>query len=336
MSIAKITIPSTGQIRWEVRFYPSGRKSKRIRKRFEKRIEAESYLKTLKEEYQNVSKLSASVRDVQDSSLKKIGDFWVSRKSNDLSPSSLAVAKIFLELELYPKYGELNPMKLNKAVVYEMQNSLLKKGITASSVNRYLNVLKSVLNFAVEYGQLPTNPVAGVRPLKVLKKDMNFWEESEASAFLEFANKKYPTNTPKRWVYLSYLMALNTGLRAGELWAVKVKNLNSSQNLLKISEQWHRDGRAFLPTKGRSERSVPINSFLLHEIQAWVSFRKVQSHQTLFLSPDGLPVGHASFMKNYFLKDIKKSGLRPIRFHDLRHTAGTLMISKGIDIATVQ
>ncbi len=336
MSIAKVTIPTTKEIKWEVRFYPSGRKSKRIRKRFDRKVDAEKYLEHLQNQYQSLQELGTSFKEFQETTIRAEGDFYLTRRGIEISPSSRVRAESTLRDEIYPSFGHLHPMKVTKAMVYEFQNRLLRRNLEPSTVNRHVGVLISVLNYSVEHGRVPVNPITKLKPLKMARKDMRFWEESEAMTFLEFTDRKYPKGSKNRWVHVVYLVAINTGLRAGELWATKYKNLSASLDLLHITEQWHTETLQFLPTKGRSERYVPFSPVVQREVAEWISYRKVKANETIFISPNGNPIDHDSFIKNYFKKDLAQSQVKAIRFHDLRHTAGTLMIAKGLDLPTVQ
>ena len=62
----------------------------------------------------------------------------------------------------------------------------------------------------------------------------------------------------------------------------------------------------------------------------------MQSEDTIFRNEKGLPVCHDNFSDRQFGKDVEAWGGKRIRFHDLRHTSTTLMISNGIDIKTVK
>ena len=64
--------------------------------------------------------------------------------------------------------------------------------------------------------------------------------------------------------------------------------------------------------------------------------KSAQPSDFIFTNQTGNPVNHANFVKRVFKKDLLEWKGKPIRFHDLRHTAITLMVAKGIDLKTVQ
>jgi integrase len=92
----------------------------------------------------------------------------------------------------------------------------------------------------------------------------------------------------------------------------------------------------FGPTKGKKARHVPCSEELLIEIQQLIKIHKLKASDTIFRNEKGLPVCHDNFSDRQFAKDLKFWGGKKIRFHDLRHTAATLMIANGVDIKTVK
>ena len=94
--------------------------------------------------------------------------------------------------------------------------------------------------------------------------------------------------------------------------------------------------------------SVPCNHELAEELRHISSQERLQtrcqkskdarafSDNTVFRGETGQPVQHKNFVDRMFKADLKAWKGREIRFHDLRHTAATLMVSAGIDLRTVQ
>lgn len=101
-----------------------------------------------------------------------------------------------------------------------------------------LGVASAFLNFSLQMERISTNPITGFRALKVGSSMIKFWDLNEAQSFLRFANQKYPVGTKTRWVYLAYLLTLNTGVRSGELWGFMPKDLHQSEDLLDVSRHF--------------------------------------------------------------------------------------------------
>jgi integrase len=165
---------------------------------------------------------------------------------------------------------------------------------------------------------------------------MSFWSEAEASSFLTEMDRRYPEGSSSRWIYVVYLLALNTGLRAGEIWGFQPCDIPHDGKSLWIRRQFNRVSLTFTETKGKKARHVPCLPDLLHELKALIARERIKHNETIFRNAEGLPVCHDNFSDRVFAKDLKAWGGRTVRFHDLRHTATTLMISKGIDLKTVK
>lgn len=107
-----------------------------------------------------------------------------------------------------------------------------------------------------------------------------------------------------------------------------------------VRRQFNRVTNNFGTTKGKKSRLVPCPEILHQELRNIIlrmdSRSKTSSAKTIFQNEKGNPICHDNFTDRQFLKDLKRWGGRSVRFHDLRHTAATLMIANGIDVKTVK
>lgn len=196
----------------------------------------------------------------------------------------------------------------------------------------------AILNHSVNNLRIPYNPSRGFKKLPIVKDEVCFWSKSDALHFLRFANQKYCIGSKRRWIYTVYLLALNTGLRAGEIWGLQKRDIQAHS--LFIRRQFNSVTQDFSIIKGKRNtksgilsRHAPCNEDLKSELLPLIMGKL--ENDVIFTSLALTPIDHNNF-RRIFLRDIKESGLPEIRFHDLRHTAATLMISEGIDIKTVQ
>ncbi|MEX0798303.1 MAG: site-specific integrase, partial [Bacteriovoracaceae bacterium] len=164
---------------------------------------------------------------------------------------------------------------------------------------------------------------------------ISFWEEDEVSKFLESADKKYQGNS-ERWPFVVYLLALNTGLRAGEIWGLKVKDINFSRKFINVERQLLGRERIVSNTKGKNIRKVPCNDLLAGELKNLIQQNSLLREDFVFHTKRKTPYSHNNFRNRFFLEDLKSVDVPQIRFHDLRHTALTLMVEKGVNLKVVQ
>ncbi len=333
MSIRKV-MTKDGESKWEVRLYRHGRSGGTLRRRFDKRNDADEFLFNHQQKTRD-SLANPDKIEFKETTFAKEASYWLDHKKDTLSPSHVSRVKGILE-ELLPTYGLLAPAKFHSGLLTDLQQNQLEMGLAFATVNRKIEVIKAILQFSVNNCRVQFNPAIGFKKLKNKIDDISFWEEEEASAFLEFASKKYPPRSADRWVYVVYLTGLNTGMRAGELWGLQPSDILKSGETIFVKRQFDKVKKDFRPTKGKKARHVPCNMELMRELFELIANQRTAPNAPIFTGDTGNPIRHEVFVRKYFLPDLAESGVKRIRFHDLRHTAFTLMIARGLEVNVVQ
>jgi len=334
MSIKKVN-RKNGEFVWEVRLYTNGRGTKKIRRAFERKSDAEAFMQTHAARKRQLRSGALGTMDFTDTTFRKEAAYWLDHRSKVVSPAYLKKARA-LVAELDSDMGSLTPNRLHPGYLAEYQKSELSKGLTFTTVNHKVQIITAILNFSVRNRRIPFNPAAGLQKLKGARTVMRFWEKWEAEAFLAFADKKYPFGSSKRWVYVAYLTALNTAIRAGELLGLQPRDIVQNGEMLHIQRQFDRVARTYREPKSKRSRYVPCNAELRTEMEALIRQRNIGVVEPIFCHEPGQPIWHEALRSKYFERDIREAGVRPIRWHDMRHTAGTLLLAAGCDIKTVQ
>lgn len=334
MAIRKI-VRANKEIKWEVRVHENGRGSKRVKRVFDKKIDAEKFLFDFKKSMDDRSVKIFANCSFTDRFFREEAEYWLKDGELRFSPGHMVRVKSILQ-DLYLRYGDQKVESFTPEFLSKYQQLEKSKGLSNATVNRKTEVIVAVLNFSEKHRRIPFNPAKGFSKLRKESKEMLFWSEAEALSFLASVERAYPFAHEKRWVYIVYLLALNTGLRAGEIWGLKPLDIAESGKSLWIRRQYNRVSLEFGSTKGRKSRHVPCAEIVLSELRRWIAKKGVGMDETIFQNSEGNPVCHDNFTDRQFAKDLKQWGGRVIRFHDLRHTASTLMIAKGIDIKTVK
>jgi len=117
------------------------------------------------------------------------------------------------------------------------------------------------------------------------------------------------------------MVALNTGMRKGEIFKLKWQNVDFDRREIRIPE-----------SKSGRERKIPINSNLYHELYG----QRLQDGQNeyVFVNPGtGEPYVD---IKRSFDTACKRAGVEDLRFHDLRHTFATRLARRGVDLVLVK
>lgn len=212
-------------------------------------------------------------------------------------------------------------------------------GISAKSVSNQLGTIKKALKDACIWRILKENPAQYVSPPKVPKVKMSVFSEEEAVRFLEAA-------TDDRF-YLLFLTAIYTGLRQGELRGLTWDNLNLNNCTMSIQQIVRKSGKKAIYKEPKTDGSIAQVSFEPEFIPLFEFHRKQQienrlkfgagyeEHNLVFCSYNGRPID-LKILDKHFNQVIKKAHVSEIRFHDLRHSCATILISAGVHLKTVQ
>ena len=121
------------------------------------------------------------------------------------------------------------------------------KAAQHTSVNLELRQLKAILNTAVRWGYLKESPVTGTKPLRIPEKEPPYLTRDQVATLYGECHD---------WLYTFVALALNTGMRLGEIVALKWEDIDLRLRVVKV-----RCDEEFA-TKGRRNREIPINDFL--------------------------------------------------------------------------
>jgi integrase len=333
MSIKRVNIKG-GDTRWEVYSPINGRSSSRMRRRFSTKKEAEDFLAQFRSQRLSVPS-SSTVKSLEEVEFKDEAQYWLGVRGPRFSPGHQMSAKLIMN-KFVEEFGNWKLHRFNPITLTQIQSRLMEQGLSSATVNRKMSMILAVLNLSVKHRRIPLNPSTGFEKLREVREEVKFWEHKEALSFLEFASRTYPLGSKNRWIYVVYLLALNTGLRSGEIWGLQPQDIVENDEVIFVRRKFDQAIRDYGPPKGKKPRRVPCNEALRRELLMHIESMKTQPSNPVFVGSCGRPRDHRSFVKRRFESDLRHWGGRFIRFHDLRHTATTLMIKDGIDLKTVQ
>jgi integrase len=324
--IKVVKLPS-GVERYELRIWWDGWRAKQIKRRFETKKDAQNFLYALAKEGEE--------KPSDETYFSELYQHWYTTKAvPEFAPGWLKTVEGYW-VSMSEALSKKRVHELNKEFLKVIELSLLASGNSKKTVRNKLGFILAVLNYAKEFGKIKSFPCEGYKLPKPPAAEIDFWESESASDFLRVMAEKYPVGSEKRYVYSLYLTALNTGLRSGELWALRPSSIKFDRGVLRVSEQFNRVSREFTVLKGKEPRSVPLNSVVASELQSLIKEKKIKLHDLIFTS-QGTPMCHDNFLTRVFDKDLEMWKGPVITFHGLRHTAATLMLSSGANVKTVQ
>jgi integrase len=240
-----------------------------------------------------------------------------------------------------PTLGRIRLKELRKAHIDRLYREKLNSELSPSTVRRVHAVLHRALEEAVKGDLIPRNPAAHANRPKVRQDEIEPLDTSQAAAFLEAAKGD-------RFEAL-YALCLMCGLRHGEALAVRWQDIDLDGGTLRVNRQLQRvrggGGLRFSEPKNASRRTVGLPQ---RAVSALKSHRKRQLEQKLragplyqdgglvFASGQGKPLDAQNVVNRYYKPLLKRAGLPPIRFHDLRHSCLSLLAQRGEPIRDLQ
>ena len=210
------------------------------------------------------------------------------------------------------------------------------------TINKALTVLRMIFNYAMRNQWVMRNPAEYVdhardeRPLEQQPLDLDVLTPAEIAALREAARP--PTYRDGKLVTNNYRLLISfavfTGCRVGEILGAAWSHIDWKSGQFHIRRTF-REGQFQKPKTRTSYRRLSLPTFLLKELKVWRLACPNSPYDLVFPNLDGQPMSHANLLQRGFYPALKSAGLRRIRFHDLRHTFASLMISNGEDIVRV-
>jgi len=190
----------------------------------------------------------------------------------------------------------------------ERYKAMRKDDVSASTVNRELACLKTLFGKAVKWGKLDSSPAASIGKFRENNARERILTDDEATRLIDFAN---PSLRP------ILIVALNTGMRRNEIFALKWKNVNLDKGIIFVEN-----------SKSGKSRKIPMNTLVRNSVEALP-----RGHEYLFCN--ARKDGNVRSIRTALMNACERAKIKGLRLHDLRHTAATRMIESGADIVTV-
>ncbi len=279
------------------------------------------------------AKLTGMLAETDGLTLSAFLDRWLEAKARDVRPSTHLSYRSTVRLYIAPRLGKFKLERLRPLDLERLVSGLLESGQSARVAAYALRVAKMALKQAVLWQLVPRNVAEAVRPPRAVRREMSVWTGAEAKAFLEFTR-------PHR-LHALFVLALTTGLRRGELLGLRWADVDFEAGRLSVRRiVVHTQGALELgePKTATSRRTIPVAPGVIaalrehrerQALERTVVGAAYQDQGVVFASEVGT-LTHPRNIERVYYNHLKRSGARRIRFHDLRHTAASLMILKGV------
>lgn len=224
------------------------------------------------------------------------------------------IAKVLIDFFSGKTFDQITPMIVEKFKKERRESFTYRnKPRQPATVNRELGVLSKIFSLAVDAGVAASNPCSRVRRLRQDNLRTRYLSPEEEARLMQAIDKWPPLDSV-------VVVALNTGMRRGEILSLAWDQVDFSRRLINITQS----------KNGRS-RSIPMNVRVVEELgrlrasggsQEYV-FRSERSEK------------HLGWLKRKWERAVLEAEIVNFRFHDLRHTAATRFADGGADAFTI-
>ena len=241
-----------------------------------------------------------------------------------LKQSTILTKKHICETHILPFFSKKPINEIKASDVRRWQNQLMNspKGYSKTYLKTINNQLTCMINYAKRFYDLNTNPCGQAGSIGQAKaEEMDYWTYNEYITFREGIKDK-PLS------YICFQVLYWTGMREGELLALTAADIDLAAKQIDINKTYqrlHGEDIITTPKTRKSKRKVPIPDFLCQELQKYITSRYMLApNERLF------PITK-SYLSHEMERGCKKTGVKRICIHDIRHSHASLLINQGCD-----
>ena len=263
-------------------------------------------------------------------------DYWLDSVRGSLKESSYAKYRNIISNHIKPSLGDFPLASISNSTIRSALVSNIKSRLSEKTVRDILSVVRATLRFAIDEGLMMNITVAQELPRGAAKKIRVL------SSIEQAALEKYLLHNVDL-CKLGVLLSLYTGIRVGELCALKWGDFNFDENTLYIDRTIQRvqcfDSESTAKTKllvstpksACSTRLIPLPGFLVEYLPRY----QVSDKSAYFLTGIASRTIEVRTMQNKFGKYTAESEIAAANFHALRHTFASRCVELGFDIKSL-
>jgi integrase len=269
----------------------------------------------------------------------KLGEYlgrWLADSVRDtVRPTTFERYEQIVRLHIRPVLGKVKLKNLTSAHVRGLYREKLDAGLSPRTVQYVHVTLHKALKQAIADGLIQRNAIEAVKPPQVRREEMRPLNAEQVKVLFEAAKSDR--------LEALYILAVTTGLRQGELLGLKWDDIDLEVGTLQVRRTLTTAKGGLVlsapKTKG-SRRTVRLSQTALEALRSHLERQLGEIDQVgdlwrenglIFASESGELLSRQHVTAHRFKPLLKRAGLPEIRFHDLRHTCATLLLSKNVN-----
>jgi integrase len=267
-------------------------------------------------------------------------EYWLSVHNLTIREITYRQYVSMARVHVIPRLGHIPLQKLSSAHIQRFISELVNAGLASSYIHLIYDTLHTALKDALEWQMIGADPCHGVKLPRKAQKEVQTLDPEQAQALLEVVQ-----GTP---LYGMVTLALATGLRRGELLALKWSDIDLDRGMLQVARtDVYINGQGHVQSEPKTRagrRSLKLTSFAVQALREHRSRQRVQQmqvrstwqdHNLVFCNQHGGYLAPASLSRR-FKQVLAQAELDPIRFHALRHSCATLLLKMRVPGKVVQ
>lgn len=293
-------------------------------------------------------KLAAALRDrnsgipITPSDRQTVASYvvgWLAAIESQIKPRTHLRYAELLRLHVVPTLGKVALVKLTPTQLEALYGALLKQGLSPTTVHHVHAVMRTALARAERQGIVQRNVAALAAAPRLRRREMHTLTSAEARRVVEAARGER--------LEALYILALSTGMRQGEVLGLRWRDVDFEHATLHITATLQNTATGLTLTSPKTHRSNRQIALTPSAVAALRTHRARQAEERLragtawleqdlvFCTQRGGPLYKGNLLADSFFPLLARAGVRRVRFHDLRHTAATLLLSRGVPVKVV-
>ena len=247
-------------------------------------------------------------------------DTWLDSVRDNLKVRSAERYERDIRVHIKPVLGGTKLTKLDALQLHHFYRSKLNSGLAVNTVRMMHVIIHKALKQAVRWKRIPHNIADDVDAPRGPKTEVGSLTPKQVKQLLSAASGDR--------LEALYILAVSTGMRRGELLGLQWKDIDFDTGNLRVRRTLYR-GQTTTPKTAKAKRTIKLPKIALETLQKQ---SRVEGSLWVFSTANCTPVSEQNLHTYYWQKMKQKAGLPPdTRFHSLRHTAATMLLSKNVN-----